>query len=187
MRLARELRDVGTRPALISVASHVGKPVGRLGVVEAFNTIRDRGISIPVAQSSTRRWAHKFRPEELIINLRPGLPCWLGFYAVQRGWPLTVVVAENQLTKAPHDVQTLLVELWFKADRTHTCSDVFERDALIRSLVPVIGIDDIMRLDVPIMGEPVIPSGDPADETETEVDYGNGSTYGTHHASPQGA
>ncbi len=187
MRLARELRDVGTRPALITVASHVGQPVGRIGVVEAFNTIRDRGISIPQAQAAARKWAMKYRPEELIINLRPGLPCWLGFYAVQRGWPLTVVVSENQLAKAPSDVQNLLIELWFKADRTHACADVFQRDALIRSLVPVVGIEEIMRLAVPIMGEPVIPSGQPDDDQESEVDYGNRSAYGTHHASPQGA
>ena len=178
---------MGTRPALITVATHVGDPVGRLGVVEPFAQIRSGGISIPVAQSATRKWAVKFRPDELIINLRPGLPCWLGFYAIQRGWPLTVVVAENQISRAPSDVQNLLVELWFKADRTHTCSDVFERDALIRSLVPVIGIDNIMRLTVPIMGEPVISSDQPDDETETEVDYGNRTGHGTHHAEPQGA
>lgn len=187
MRTARELRDHGTRPSLITVASNVGEPVGRLGVIEPFAHIRDRGVSIPAAQAAARRWALKYRPDELIINLRPGLPCWLGFYAIQRGWPLTVVVAEQQVARAPSDVQSLLAELWFMADRTHTCSDVFQRDALIASLVPVIGIAHVMQLTVPIMGEPVIGSDHTDDETESEVDYGNRRSHGTDHADPQGA
>lgn len=111
-----------------------------------------KGINATVA------WARKYRPAGLITNLRPGLPTWLSWQAVQRGWPLTVVVAAPQLERAPSDLQPHLYELYYAASERIVVDSVFERDSRV-SQVPCVTIREILRLALPIMDQTAVSSG----------------------------
>ncbi len=152
----RDIKELSNRlaPRVVKGA----EPVGKVGCIEALDTTRQHA-SPPIFQRAARVWAHRFDVEELFINLRPGLPCIMGWYAVQRSWPLTVVVSEKQLELAPSDIQAGLMELWHRANRRHIARDVVERDMLITHIVPLLGIADLMSGRVPIIEHDVVPSG----------------------------
>jgi hypothetical protein len=148
------------RPGLARRVVNGAKAVGKLGCIEAWETTRTHpGVTPPAMQRAVRKWAHAHDVEELFVNVRPGLPMLLGWYALGRGWKLTAIVAETQLERAPEPTQHLLFELWHRADRRHIARDVIERDALITHLVPVIGIADVMLGRVPIIAPDVVQSG----------------------------
>ena len=103
-----------------------------------------RGINATVA------WSRAFRPAALVSNLRPGLPCWLAWQALHRGWPLIAVVAQQQLERAPSDLQAHLYELYFAASERIVMDSVFERDSRV-SQVPSVTIENILGLTLPNM------------------------------------
>lgn len=114
----------------------------RLDTLKACSPMR--GINATVA------WGRRFQPAGLVSNLRPGLPCWLAWQAVQRGWPLTVVVARPQLERAPSDLQPHLYELFFSASERIIADSVFDRDSRV-SRFPCVTIREILGLALPIL------------------------------------
>ena len=127
-----------------------------LGVFEAHSTTMKsttplKGITAALG------WSRAYEPEGLVTNLRPGLPTWLAWRALQCGWRLTVVVASAQLNRAPSDVQEPLFELFHRADEKHVVDSVFDRDAFVQKF-PCVSIEHIMGLTLPIMGSRVVSS-----------------------------
>lgn len=159
MRSTAELYAVDPRAPLNlnPPRTPLAEPIGRIGVTDHWALLRERNISPPVFQSALRRWTLKYRPDGVVSNLRPGLPCLMAYYALRGGWELWAIVCRNQIEKAPSDIQHSLIELWHKADRTHTAADPVERDQLIKGLVPNVTIGNIMAGTVPIMGTDVVP------------------------------
>lgn len=115
-----------------------------------------RGINPASALRAVVAWSQAFKPERMVLPLRTGLPSWLGFQALQRGWPLSVVRAKGTLERAPVDVLPLLLELWLGAASRLEVSDVVERDRHVRALVPIITMREIMEMRLPKMGTDVV-------------------------------
>lgn len=144
-----EFEPVGrkpTRPALV---------IGAIGALQSQHEVRQTLMPAPALRAVTA-WAQRYRPAELVIPLRTGLPSWLGFQALQRGWPLSVVRARGTLERAPMDVLPLLLELWLGAASRLDVSDVVERDRHVRALVPIITMREIMEMRLPKMGTDVV-------------------------------
>lgn len=147
--------------SLVSYCADKATPIDAMGVIEPLSRSRDSGVSSPSMQRMARRWLLRYRPARLWINLRPGLPCILGWLAVQRGWPVTAVIAPAQIDRATPDMQPTLMELWHAVGERLEVPDVFQRDHLITGLVPLITIENIMQSSVPIMGTDVVSSDEP--------------------------
>jgi hypothetical protein len=128
-----------------------------LGVCEARSTSLEGMRSPMKALRATAAWGAAFTPEALVSNLRPGLPCWLAWQAVHRGWPLRVIVAQQQLERAPSDIQDELYELFFAASSRLTVASVFDRDTAVSS-VPCVTIRNILDLTLPILDPTVVSS-----------------------------
>jgi hypothetical protein len=129
-----------------------------LGVIEATTIIRAAECKPAQMLSGVLRWSSYFRPSLLVSNIRQGLPSWLAWQAVQRGWPLHVVVGPNQITGEGSDRQWLLLELWAAADDRMVADSVQERDEIIAEMAPLVGIEHILGMQVPNLGTNVVVS-----------------------------
>lgn len=164
MRSTAELIPKDPRQA-VSLVSYAPDRATRLpyevGCIEPYSRLREQGVSAPDMQRMARRWALRYRPQRLWINLRAGLPCVLGWLFVQRGWPVSAVIGGVQLDRAPEDVQPILMELWHAVDERYELPDVYQRDEFITDMVPLVTLDHIMQSTVPIMGTAVVSSDQP--------------------------
>ena len=124
------------------------EPTFALGALQSQIEVQ-RVVNPAAGLRAVVAWAQRWRPAELFIPLRTGLPCWLGFQALQRGWPVAIVVAPDTLDRSPDDVQPLLFELVLGAARRIDVGSWRERDELVRSTVPILGIEEILRLALP--------------------------------------
>ena len=133
--------------------------LGTVGCITSFATLREVRANPARVIRMTNRWATAYTPEVLVINMRPGLPCWLGWAALhQRSkprnadlWKIVAVAAANQIEKAPSDVVDLLTELWVRADERIVVTSVFDRDETVKSRTQsnLVNLGNIMDLSAP--------------------------------------
>ena len=95
------------------------------------------------------KWSMAHKPSHLTSSLRSGLPVWMAYQAIQRGWPLTLVVAPNQISRSPSDRQPILLELWGLAQERIVTASFEERDDYVRQCAPILTIDHILTNTVP--------------------------------------
>lgn len=133
------------------------KSVDRVGALASQYEVSQH-CAVAVGIRRTVAWAQAFAPAELVIPLRTGLPAWLGFQAVARGWKLRVIAAEDTLQRAQPDMLPLFLELWTASSDRQVVGSVAERDALVAQTVPIVTIRHILDLSVPIMGHAVVGS-----------------------------
>lgn len=135
-------------------------PIGPVGVIDPFTIISADAARPAHYLNAVMSWSAKYRPSQLVTNLRQGFPTWMAYQAVFRGWPLRVVVGPNQISHEGSDRQWLLMELWAAADDRFVADSVEERDTIIEEMAPIMTMADVMGMRVPNTDRPVVPSGE---------------------------
>lgn len=109
---------------------HAGEVIPSIAVIQGYQELRELHANPARTIKRVWDWSRKFRPEFVVSNLRPGLPCWLGWAAIHTEIPLIAVATTAQLERSPSDVIDGISELWLSASERVRCESVTERDAV---------------------------------------------------------
>ncbi len=125
------------------------RPIGPVALIEATPIIEPTSAKPGLKLQAMLRWSMAHKPDHLTSSLRSGLPVWMAYQAIQRGWPLTIVVGPNQISRAPSDRQPILLELWGLAQERILTSSFEERDAYIRKSAPLLTMNHVLTNTIP--------------------------------------